>query len=417
MRRTRWPGPFGATITTSTPAGGTIRPKGTGQRIEVPLTSTIDGLSTRPAYPLRLLGLELDLSPPTNLVVRGSVELAGLSQSEVESGEDWTPIGFDPGATGWTWSRTGPEGTTVYRPPAGSPGRIEAGLGDEASPAIFGSPDQPGAIYRLTTSPNGDDILPAIAGDRLLALTGARVGDTIAVTSEAHPLTVRIVGSTASFPPLDPESAFLVVDGATLDLLSFSATNYPVAANEWWLGLDPAGAKAAVATLRTAPYSAAEVIQRDELSRALADDPVWLGVVGVLALGAVAAIVFAGIGFIVSATVTTDERLGELALLRALGLSQRQLSTWLTVEQLFLLAVGLIGGSALGLLLAWLVLPYSTLSATGAAVIPAPVIVVPWASILPVYAVTVAILVGAVLILARRMPEALVSRVLRAGGE
>ena len=139
--------------------------------------------------------------------------------------------------------------------------------------------------------------------------------------------------------------------------------------------------------------------------------------VGVLALGAVAAIVFAGIGFIVSATVTTDERLGELALLRALGLSQRQLSTWLTIEQVFLLAVGLIGGSALGLLLAWLVLPYSTLSATGAAVIPAPVIVVPWASILPVYAVTVAILVGAVLILARRMPEALVSRVLRAGGE
>ncbi len=397
--------------------GGTMGPKATGQRIEVPLWSTIDGLATHPVYPLRLVGLELALSPPTNLVMNGSVELTGLSESPAEAGADWTPVDFEPGAAGWSWSRTAADGTTPYRPPAGSPGRIEAGLGDDASPAIFGSFDRPGAIYRLTTSPSGDGILPAIAGDRLLALTGARIGDTIAVTSEAHPITVRIIGSTASFPPLDPESAFLVVDGATLGLLTFSATDYPATADEWWLSLDPAGSDAAVATLRTAPYSASEIVQRDELSRALAGDPVWLGVVGVLALGAVAAIVFAAIGFIVSATVTTDERLGELALLRALGLSQRQLSTWLTIEQVFLLTVGLIGGSALGLLLAWLVLPYSTLSASGAAVIPAPVIVVPWESILPVYAVTVAILIGAVLVLARRMPASSVTGILRAGGE
>ena len=67
----------------------------------------------------------------------------------------------------------GPERTTAYRPPTGSPGRIEIGLGDEASPALFGIFDQPGATYRLAAPLIGDGIVEAIAGDRLLALTGA----------------------------------------------------------------------------------------------------------------------------------------------------------------------------------------------------------------------------------------------------
>ncbi len=394
--------------------GGNLAAQGKDQRIEVPLAAVADGVTATPAYPLRLVGLELELMAPLNAVVTGSVDLKGFAQSPTDGGDDWTSVEFDPGADGWSWSRMTAEGTKPYRAPAGSPGRIDIGS-DDASHSMFGSADRAGATYRLESSPSGGGILPGIAGDRFLALTGAKVGDTIAVSSAAQPLTVRIVGSLASFPPLDPGSAFLIVDGATLDLSAFSATGFPVAASEWWLTVDPAHSDAVAATLAAAPYSAVEVVRRDELSRALAGDPIWLGVVGVLALGALAAIAFATIGFVVSATVTTDERLGELALLRALGLSQRQLATWLTLEQVFLLVVGLLGGSALGLLLAWLVLPYSTLSPSGAVVVPTPVIVVPWETILPVYAVTMTILIGALISLVRQVPESRISRVIRAG--
>ncbi len=381
-----------------------------GGRLEVPLARTIDDVAVGPAYPLRIEAIELSITPPPNLVMSGSIELKGVESSDAQAGADWAPVAFDPGAAGWTWTREDAERTTAYRPPAGAPGRIE--IRELGAVVRF---DRPGETYRLVAVPSGDGVVAAIAGDRLLALTGAHVGDTIAVDSAAQDLTVRIVGRVASFPPLDPGTAFLVVDGTTLDLAAFSATAFPISPSEWWLSLDGSRADGVVGTLRARPYSAVEVIQRTALAEALASDPIWLGVVGALGLGALAALAFAMIGFLVSATVSTSERQGELALLRALGLSGRQLSAWLTLEQIFLLAVGLLGGSALGLLLAWLVLPYSTLSVSGTAVVPSPVIVVPWETIVPVYAGATAILLAAVWILARQVPERRVSGILRAG--
>jgi FtsX-like permease family len=398
-------------------AAGELGLTGSGQRTEVALERTIDGLTVRPVYPLRLMAIELTLTPPPNVVMIGSVELKGVETSSAPSGESWTPIAMDPGAPGWTWTRQDESGTTVYRPPAGSPGRIEMRHGDVTSGPLVGWFDHPGATYRLVAATSGAGVVAAIAGDRLLDLTGAHVGDTIAVDSAAQNLTVRIVGHVADFPPLDPGTAFLVADGATLDLVAFSATDFPVSASEWWLSLDGARADEVAAILSAHPYSAAQVVSRTEAARGLARDPVWLGVVGALGLGALAALAFATIGFLVSATVSTGERQGELALLRALGLSGRQLSVWLSLEQVFLLAVGLVGGSLLGVLLAWLVLPYSTLSASGAPVVPVPVIVVPWDAILPVYTSVTVLLLATTTLLARRVPERSVSRILRAAGD
>ena len=95
--------------------------------------------------------------------------------------------------------------------------------------------------------------------------------------------------------------------------------------------------------------------------------------IGILGLGSLAALVFASIGFLVSATVSISERIGEFALLKALGLAPRQLLLWLTIENLALLITGLVLGTLLGLVLAWLVLPFATLTSTGEPPVPAPV--------------------------------------------
>src|SRR6185295_17178700 len=119
------------------------------------------------------------------------------------------------------------------------------------------------------------------------------------------------------------------------------------------------------------------------------------------------------IGFLVSATVSISERIGEFALLKALGLAPRQLLLWLTIENLALLVTGLVLGTLLGLALAWLVLPFATLTSTGEPPVPAPVIVVPPEAAIPT-AILAAVLVLATVVLAiRQLPSARTSAVLR----
>ena len=88
---------------------------------------------------------------------------------------------------------------------------------------------------------------------------------------------------------------------------------------------------------------------------------------------------------------------------------------WLSIESIFLLVVGLLAGSVLGVVLAWLVLPFATLTQTGAAPIPAPVVVIPWEAIIPVYLAAVVLFVVSIWLVRRQLPDVRISGVLRAG--
>ncbi|HEX7223954.1 MAG TPA: ABC transporter permease, partial [Candidatus Limnocylindria bacterium] len=178
------------------------------------------------------------------------------------------------------------------------------------------------------------------------------------------------------------------------------------------------GAGTAVAeTLRADPFSADSILVRDEVQRGLVGDPVALGLIGALALGALAAVVFASIGFIVSATVSARERLGEFALLQAIGLSHRQLSAWISLENAFLLAVGLVSGTGLGLLLAWVVLPFVTLTQEATVAVPPVEVVIPWGIYGLIYLVALAALAITVVVIGNLLGRVRVSGVLRSGGE
>jgi hypothetical protein len=134
-------------------------------------------------------------------------------------------------------------------------------------------------------------------------------------------------------------------------------------------------------------------------------------------LGSLAALVFASIGFLVSATVSTTERMGELALLKALGLAPHQLLVWLSLESIGLLVTGLVAGTLLGLLLAWLVLPFATLTASGEPPVPAPTVVVPIEAAVPTAILATILVVATVILIRRQLPTARTSAVLRARDE
>jgi ABC-type antimicrobial peptide transport system permease subunit len=206
---------------------------------------------------------------------------------------------------------------------------------------------------------------------------------------------------------------FLIVDDATLELSRMVASGQSTPASEWWLRVDPGAEASVLETVRSSPYSATAAIGRQELTDELSSDPVALGVLGVLGLGSLAAMAFAGIAFLASATVSTSERVGEFAILRALGLSARQLATWLAAESAFLLTFGLLAGSASGILLGWLVLPFASFTQDGTAAVPAPVVIVPWAGIAPLYGLTVVLFVASVLVVRRQLPTVRITDVLR----
>jgi FtsX-like permease family len=396
--------------------GGSGLLSGAGQRIEVPLTRDVDGRIVAFPSPARLQAVELSFRMPPDMIGIGTVDILGVEASDSTTGDaDWRDIGWTPASPGFGWTSVRFGDPRAYRPPGGSPGRIAFGYEPNQAEPIFGAGG--GAVFRSEARPPDTARLPAVVGGRFLELTGASVGDDVAASIAGQRVTLSILGETAEFPSLDPTNAFAIVDATTLERARQATTGQVVPTKEWWLKVEPRAATAVEHALRQAPIAATDVVGRAALTRSLASDPVSLGIIGALALGALAALVFASIGFIVSATVTSSERITEFAILRALGLSARELSAWLSIENAFLLIFGIVAGSVLGLVLAWLVLPFATLTATGAAAVPAPDIVVPWAAILPLYGAAVVLFVVTVVLVSRTVRRAGISTVLRAGEE
>jgi hypothetical protein len=392
-------------------AGGSARLVGDGQRIEASIRAPNDP-PFEPAWPLRLVAIELQVNPRFAAAI-GTIDLVSVEASGEPTGDAWFPVALDPGATGWGWERAEQSGTIRVGTPTDRPGRLLLRAGPGGNGPIFAIFSGPPTIFRLS-APDPLDALPAIVNPVILERTGLAVGDTVTALSLGQALPIRVIGSVGLFPPLDPEAPFAVVDRQSFERVSFDRDAITLRPDEWWFRA-AAGADAdLLERLRGEPTTAEDVIGRIELAAELSSDPIGLGVIGALGLGTAAALVFAAIGFLVSAASSATERFGEFALLRALGLSGRDLSTWLTLENAFLLAVGLVAGSAVGLVLAWVVLPVSTLTDTGAPTVPPAAVVIPWQDYAPIWLLAGLLLVLSVVVVTRTIRAVRISSVLRA---
>jgi hypothetical protein len=396
-------------------SGGPGLMTGADQRIEIPLTQLVDGRTVAFPVPARLQGVEVAFRMPGQMIGIGTVDIVGVEASDSATGDaDWRDVGWTPSTEGFHWTaiRFGPP--QAFRPPAGQPNRISFGYQPGQTEPIFGGG---GALFRSAATPADPENMPAIAGREFLRASGAKVDDEVAASIAGQRVTLAIVGVTDEFPSLDPAKPFAIVDATTLERARQASTGQVIPTKEWWLKVDPAAAAQVEENLLQAPIAATAVVGRASLARSLASDPVSLGIIGALGLGALAALAFASIGFIVSATVTSSERITEFAILRALGLSARELSAWVSLENAFLLTFGLVAGSALGVILAWLVLPFATLTETGEAAVPTPDIVVPWAAMAPLYLAALVLFAVTVALVSRQVRRAGISTVLRSGEE
>jgi FtsX-like permease family len=368
--------------------GGESTTFGSGPRtVEIPLR-VADRPDAAFAYPLDLLAIELVFEPPPTLeVTQAAIEIERL---EVTDANETAPAG------GWQrvdltldhgWRST----ASVYGLPHQTVGgkvtgaTLDLEVPADGFPSVRGQ-DQFGRGTVLTFAPADLDLvasepLPAVATDRYLEATARAVGDVVPVDVGGVDRELRIFDAVRAFPSVDPATPALLVDFATLTTLRFEGTGAVDPPDAWWLAVDPVERSAVLARLRDPAFGSAAVEDLEERSHSLATDPVALGIIGALGIGIAAAAAFAVVGFIVSAAVSARERVTEFALLRALGLSSRQLSGWLSLENATLAVISLVAGSALGLLVAWVALPFVTVTSRARAAFPPVEVDVPWTTI------------------------------------
>ncbi len=147
---------------------------------------------------------------------------------------------------------------------------------------------------------------------------------------------------------------------------------------------------------------------KEPLSQILREQtrPERQGLFGVLSVGFGAAALLTVLGFLLYALLSYQRRFVELGVLRAIGLSAGQMTSFLAAELAFLIFTGALIGTGLGVWISDQFIPYLQVGASAEAQIPPYVVYVAWPAILRVYALFGLLFIVALIalvILLRRM--------------
>ena len=269
------------------------------------------------------------------------------------------------------------------------------------------SPVPLGTLMSELASPvDGSGDVPAIATRALANLLGLRQGSVTSVPVGAANLKIRIVAVVSQFPTIaDTDGGLIVSRSAALGSSSAAGAGATAfAANEVWLRDTSSAAPNRLPAGSVVSYRVQ--LQRQLRSAPLAEEPMQ----ALLAV-AVATVLLALCGMVVSVVSASGERSAELTLLDALGISRRGRIGLLCAEQALLALPGALAGIALGFFLGRVVVPVATLTANAAKPQPPVSVLTPWTPVLLDVLVVFAVpLMTAALAGARRPDTAAVMR-------
>jgi putative ABC transport system permease protein len=234
----------------------------------------------------------------------------------------------------------------------------------------------------LAVLPNGVLVSREFMGQHAL-----RVGDTfrmnVTALGEAHEFDVEIVGSFHLFPTWYPEEGPLFVVGLDF-LFEQVGGQFPY---DVWIKTDAPVSEypRIVQDLENhgfviLDWDAPKAVIQQEVKR-----PERQGLFGLLSVGFAAAALLTVLGFLLYALFSFRRRFIELGILRAIGLSSMQMTTFLAWELAFLILVGILAGTGLGALISDVFIPYLQVGAGEAAMIPPFVVQIAWAEIIQIY--------------------------------
>ncbi|MBA3619928.1 MAG: ABC transporter permease, partial [Acidothermales bacterium] len=371
------------------------------------------------AYPLTLVAVEAVYVLPTSSRSNGGDTLT-LTVDAIKTSDDGTLSSPDVVATRSSTNGRQDESPMVARSPTTDEESFLDLQIDTGSTITFDRRTDVTVVAEFAPQ-SGSQPLPALLDRAAAGTAGLGVGDDLAVQVGGESYNLSVQGVVDGLPTVTPGRGAVVVDLPSLAAKHYTTTGELLEAEEWWLDVDgdplstTPDTAAVAAALRQRPDLGGDIVDRLALRRELQTDPLGLAVVGALALGFLAAAAFAAVGFAVNAIVSARERLGELALLRALGVAPRQLFGLLAVEQAFLVGLGCLAGVALGVLIARLVVPLVSLTAQATRAEPPVLVDVPWPAVLGLAAALALVLAVVVLILGVGVRRLAVARTLRLG--
>ncbi|MEZ0449310.1 FtsX-like permease family protein [Cellulomonas sp. ICMP 17802] len=218
-------------------------------------------------------------------------------------------------------------------------------------------------------------VVPVVATDTLLAALAAQVGDQVQLDLDGAPVLVSIEREVPYLPGM-PRGAGVLVDRDLLTRAALLSAWTDPLLDEWWMQV-PDDRAASLVDQVVADELGTPTSRVAESATAI-EGPLRVGVQAALWIVTFAALALAVAGFAMSATVAVRTRRLELARLQALGASRPSLVRSVLVEHVILGTLGLAAGLALGALLAQVVAPLVTVSATGGRPVPQVVVHWPW---------------------------------------
>jgi putative ABC transport system permease protein len=239
-------------------------------------------------------------------------------------------------------------------------------------------------MNRLAVDPTG-----VLISRNLVQKYGLVPGDSLQAIlyadEERKELNFTVVGDFELFPTWYPpgEKPFLLV--ANLENI-FEQAGLQLPYNVWLrtdLNLDEnamaetaAGMGLSYISLQESPEKISLVQQRPERQ----------GLFGVLSVGFAASALLSVLGFFLYALFSFRRRFIELGVLRAIGLTARDMITSLASELAGLLLIGLVVGTGLGILVSQLFIPYLQIGSEITDQIPSYMVVIAWPEVFRIYA-------------------------------
>ncbi len=193
---------------------------------------------------------------------------------------------------------------------------------------------------------------------------GLEIGETTRLFLGNRSTQVQFVAFVDYFPTFPSASSpFLIADLREIQrILSIDQTRGADATNELWISAPDAIANdlPEIEDLLELNNLSARLMQHaeSEVVRSRADALTAAGWNGYLMFGFIAVTAVSSIAFIVTGWTTYRLRRLELAVLKSMGLSMRQMLIMIGLEQITIAAISLIVGSSIGLMLSAVLLPY-----------------------------------------------------------
>jgi hypothetical protein len=217
------------------------------------------------------------------------------------------------------------------------------------------------------------EAVPIAVSGRLSAALQARVGTRLTVTVGTTLVPV-VVADVVPTIPSAPDAVALLADVDVLSRVLIVAGDLEPPVDAWWVGRTTQPS----AEARAAALGLGEVVTRAGLSKQLTEGPLRIGLPAALAILVPAAVLLVLAGTIMHVTSDVEARALEVARLRGLGLSRRNVFGGLLAQHGGVLMLLLAAGAVVGALASRAVGPLLIRSDVGGAPVPVARARWPW---------------------------------------